>query len=646
MSKEAGAPVPREDAAALMATLMLLSGVMTFAVFWPDGFGDFRGYFAQDMSVMGAILLTFGVIGAAIWLPGAIIHGLFASRGYLFGMALATPLVGLYVFANRFYFTLFESHLDPPAFAYIWGGIRQDQFQVPPMAAMGLAAGLGAAAVVTVLLYKGLARLARMGASSTASPAAACLVPLLLAMVVGMIPRALEQEARWPFVAETMSPLGPFLLGSVVSPPPLLRLEGDAALTVSTELESARELAARRDDVLAGEVAADRLDDILIIHVEALRADVVDHEHMPLLSTRSDRCTTLQQHYSNTSHTTGGVHGLVSGLNPFYLWPSRMLELAPVPLSLLAELGYEATLYASETFSFDGVSDLFFAPDTTAYVSPEADNPGAHHEADEKVIDSYLSSLSGGAADATPRFDYLVLFSTHWDYYYPEEFERRTPATRHSVKRLLLASSADPEVTRDVRNRYLNAVGYVDALIDRVLVTLEEQGRLDRTMVVIAGDHGEAFFEKGKLTHASDFSREQVHSGTVLCFPEPIRTRYTYTSHADIMPTVFDSLGVAVPWAQLMTGKSLLDFDAEQDFVIIGPPMLGSRAIDDFVVVGDGYKVHFENRGRPEVREVTDLDDQPIEGFDAQRVRRLLRRAVQAKQIDQVAAPLTEPARL
>lgn len=106
--------------------------------------------------------------------------------------------------------------------------------------------------------------------------------------------------------------------------------------------------------------------------------------------------------------------------------------------------------------------------------------------------------------------------------------------------------------------RYDAEVAHNDRSIELLLAKLKETGALGRTLVVVASDHGEEFWEHGFGAHGHSLYSELIH--TVLMFwnpamlPSPRRVREPVTL-TDIMPTVLDLVGAqAAPTQQ---GQSL-----------------------------------------------------------------------------------------
>jgi len=106
---------------------------------------------------------------------------------------------------------------------------------------------------------------------------------------------------------------------------------------------------------------------------------------------------------------------------------------------------------------------------------------------------------------------------------------------------------------------YDQAIHWTDRLVGSLISKLDAVGVLDRTLVVIASDHGEAFREHGFEGHARNLYQEVVNVPFIVLPPfllEPgVRVRETI-SNADIWPTLLDIVGLPpLPGAD---GRSML----------------------------------------------------------------------------------------
>jgi arylsulfatase A-like enzyme/Flp pilus assembly protein TadD len=107
------------------------------------------------------------------------------------------------------------------------------------------------------------------------------------------------------------------------------------------------------------------------------------------------------------------------------------------------------------------------------------------------------------------------------------------------------------------RSPYDAEVAYTDAMIARGLDALRAAGQLERTIVVIVGDHGEALGEHGESTHGLFAYDATLHVPMILSAPGiGPRVERTPVATVDLVPTVLDLLGFAVPSG--LDGRSLL----------------------------------------------------------------------------------------
>jgi membrane-anchored protein YejM (alkaline phosphatase superfamily) len=157
-----------------------------------------------------------------------------------------------------------------------------------------------------------------------------------------------------------------------------------------------------------------------------------------------------------------------------------------------------------------------------------------------------------------------------------------------------------------LKNRYINASHHVDLQIAKILQTLEEQDLLDSTIVIITGDHGEEFMEKGHWGHNAGFHEEQIRVPMVLHIPgrEP-RVISRLTSHMDIIPTLMPLLGVKNPVADYAQGHDI--FAEDRPGYVIASDWSGVAYIDG------NYKFYVPYRsmsGRQNV--LTTRDDEDV----------------------------------
>ena len=100
----------------------------------------------------------------------------------------------------------------------------------------------------------------------------------------------------------------------------------------------------------------------------------------------------------------------------------------------------------------------------------------------------------------------------------------------------------------DDLSRYLNILRDTDAHLARLFVALRERGLADETVVLITGDHGEAFADPHQQRgHAWSVFDEEIHVPFMIwnprLFPETQRSQQI-GGHVDLNPTLADLLGL------------------------------------------------------------------------------------------------------
>ncbi|MDQ2090280.1 sulfatase-like hydrolase/transferase [Marimonas arenosa] len=109
----------------------------------------------------------------------------------------------------------------------------------------------------------------------------------------------------------------------------------------------------------------------------------------------------------------------------------------------------------------------------------------------------------------------------------------------------------DPQrfVEDETQNDYLNALRVGDQAFGKLMAWLDESGLADETLVVVLGDHGEAFGQHGTYVHAAGIYEENVHIPMALINPQIFSgTRSDLiVGIADVAATITDLLGIPTP---------------------------------------------------------------------------------------------------
>jgi len=109
------------------------------------------------------------------------------------------------------------------------------------------------------------------------------------------------------------------------------------------------------------------------------------------------------------------------------------------------------------------------------------------------------------------------------------------------------------------KNPYDGEIAYMDHYIGAIIALLKEKHLLENTLIIAAGDHGEAFGEHGEFGHQVFCYEENLRVPLILNardrLPANLRLRQT-ACLTDIMPTILEFLQITLPPS--LQGRSLL----------------------------------------------------------------------------------------
>ena len=153
----------------------------------------------------------------------------------------------------------------------------------------------------------------------------------------------------------------------------------------------------------------------------------------------------------------------------------------------------------------------------------------------DEVVDKALAWLAEDRS--RPFFAWVHLYDPHAPYAAPEPYRSRFPAT--------LEGAYDAEIA------------WTDSQVGRLFDALAADGRLDRTLVVVVGDHGESLGEHKEQMHGFFVYDATVHIPLLAAGPGiPVRTVPDPVRIVDVLPTVLDAIGAPAP--STVQGESLL----------------------------------------------------------------------------------------
>jgi len=110
-------------------------------------------------------------------------------------------------------------------------------------------------------------------------------------------------------------------------------------------------------------------------------------------------------------------------------------------------------------------------------------------------------------------------------------------------------SPPSPYRERYAASLYDGEIAFVDESVGRTVQALEEQGLLDKTLIVLTADHGESLGEHGEMTHAVLLYSASLRVPLIIRDPQRLESKRvgSLVGTVDILPTVLHRLGLPVP---------------------------------------------------------------------------------------------------
>lgn len=348
---------------------------------------------------------------------------------------------------------------------------------------------------------------------------------------------------------------------------------------------------------LAGCQPADRTN-LLFISIDTLRADHVRaYGYERSTSPNLDRLAregalfetmVAESSWTLPSHTTlftgrsSRVHGVVhdgAKLGPQHPTLAERLRRAGYRTEGIAsapylhpifgfDRGFERYRVLGETvYDLEGFSRRRQATDPTWRRRSQEHDLASHRTVTSPDLVSHVGEALERLQDE-PFFLFVHFFDAHFDYTPPEDYWRRfDPDYDGDFDPVGFATNPKvyPGMPREelehVVARYDGEILWTDEHVGRVLDALDERGLSDRTLVVVVSDHGEEFFEHGRVGHRRTLFDEQLLVPFLMRLPGRIpagRRLAMQTRMIDVLPTVLDLL--ELPPEPEDMGRSLLPY--------------------------------------------------------------------------------------
>jgi choline-sulfatase len=289
---------------------------------------------------------------------------------------------------------------------------------------------------------------------------------------------------------------------------------------------------------------------VVVVTIETLRRDHASfigarHDTTPELRALAPESLIFERMYSAAPHTRLAVASLFSSYAPSEIeWlpqaaEKRMRRIGPqtpwLP-ELLAARGYDTAAVLTNFAAFTaqesaGFERGFRSYDVTTPLQYRGGTMWGFPTAEQ--VDKAIAFTQRARR---PFLLWLHLFEPHYTYEQPP---------------------GAPRFGGDEQSRYDAEIWHVDQQIGRLIRALKEQGVWDKTVLLVSGDHGEAFGEHDDRWHGTNLHDPQLCPAALLRVPgvvgKRIKEAVTFT---DLAPTLTRLLGDRQSFDQLR-GRSL-----------------------------------------------------------------------------------------
>jgi len=364
---------------------------------------------------------------------------------------------------------------------------------------------------------------------------------------------------------------------------------------------------------------AEKQPNIYLFIVESLREDFMTEQAAKNIAAFRKENIHFKETFSNANATNNSWYSIFhANYSLYWAQAKKQWKSGSLPLQALKKMGYKLHVYSAAQLNYYGMSDLMFGKKhdlaDSYHVYPHY-SPTEAWQSDNQAIETFLGDLDQKWSKEGNVFVFF-LESTHFNYSWPNDYPVHFRPISEEKTHLRVSNSL--KNIELIKNRYRNAIHYMDSLFGKVINKLKEKHLYDDAVMVFTGDHGEEFYEEGQLFHASHLSLMQTQPPIYYKLGDNARmqnidTENMVTSHIDIFPTILDYLVGDKPFYDLFHGESIFK-ETRFPYVVTGR-FNGPRRPDEFFI-HDGHKkftLRFSSNTQLVVRHFQDAQDHSLE---------------------------------
>ena len=310
-----------------------------------------------------------------------------------------------------------------------------------------------------------------------------------------------------------------------------------AAIALQVEVRTNPRPLGKPEDIAA---LAERNDvNVLFILIDTLRADRLsaygyERDTSPHIKKMASTGVRFAEQLAQSSWTKCSMASLWTGLYPARTGvtrsPQAISEDAQMPAEILRDAGFRTFAiwrngWIRPAFGFSQGFEVYHSPRASPIpATVRRERPAVSIVGtDQDTLQSAIEFLRSHGEERW--FLYLHLMDVH-QYVYDED------------------SALFGTTYSDI---YDNSIRWEDRIVGALLHEIDARGLREKTLIILASDHGEAFGEHGREGHARDVYGEVTTTPLILSFPFRLESEAVIdaaTENVDIWPTLLDLLGL------------------------------------------------------------------------------------------------------
>ncbi len=314
---------------------------------------------------------------------------------------------------------------------------------------------------------------------------------------------------------------------------------------------------------------------VIIVVMDATRADHVGYcgyprDTTPNLDQLSKQAVAFERHFSQSTETKSSTACLLTSQycdtnladGPRAFIPGTFTMEAGLQKAGLRTLLISSNMKASPVYGLGGdFQDAIWDRQLA-----EIAGKGGHQYLPTIALRAFDRWLKNNAGERF--FAYVHFAPPHYPYEQPAEYTSLFAGLKPvsfqpggvPFPETIPPPMPTPPALPEWINIYDANLRYGDWAVGELIGRLEAAGILDKTLLIVTADHGEAFGEHGHVWHGFSVYDEVCHIPLLVRFPggRLAGTRVPALSESvDILPTIFDLLQLDYP-ARGVQGRSLL----------------------------------------------------------------------------------------